>query len=56
MYRKKICDDCNIDGKCDCQKSQKRVDNCGMETVMSQNKVYRREIRNGTLTFPLKEK
>jgi len=55
MFRKKLCDTCNIDGKCDCQKSLKRVNSCGMEEVVAQNKVYRRQIRNGTLTFPLKE-
>ena len=50
MARKKLCDDCNLDGKCCCQSSQRKVDNCGMEGVLEDNKRYQGLLREGMLT------
>ena len=49
-YRKELCTQCNLDGKCCCQDTEKGVDDCGMESVISSNDRYNRALKNGTLT------
>ena len=39
MYAKNLCKKCNLNGDCWCQnKSQKDVNNCGMEQVIAYNR------------------
>ena len=49
-YRKPLCSECTMDGECICQQSQKDVDNCGMERVLSLNERYLKALKNKTLT------
>lgn len=51
MFSKKLCSQCNLNGECCCQKSQKEVDNCGMEQVISYNENYQQQLKSGTLTY-----
>ena len=46
-FRKRLCDQCNLDGDCCCQKTQAKVDDCGMESVISYNENYNRCLKAG---------
>jgi len=49
--RKKLCDQCNLDGNCWCQThGEKEVSSCGMEKVFTDNKIYKKALKEGRLT------
>lgn len=47
QYRKKLCEECILDGKCVCQQdSMEQVANCGMGEVLAYNERLRDEHRD----------
>jgi len=55
QYSKTLCENCTLDKDCYCQnKSQKSVNNCGMEAVLAANKKIQKDVKNGRL-MPEKE-
>ena len=47
-FFKLLCNSCNLDNDCYCQdKSQKSVDNCGMDKVVRTNKRIQDDLKKG---------
>jgi len=48
LFKKETCKQCNMDNDCFCQKSEKKMNDCGMEEILSNNEIYKQQIQDGS--------